>query len=126
MVILFKLKKGLGLHSHYHSGFTTAHTIQGKWIYKEKPENVFIPGSFDLEYPGTMHTVEILSEEPVLMFARIQGGFLFVDDMENGNIEMYQDAFYFYSEAKEYYEKSNREMLSHLHKISIASEKSLT
>ena len=36
-------------------------------------------GTFILEFPAVLHTVEILSEEPVLMIANMRSGFVFVD-----------------------------------------------
>ncbi|MTH96096.1 hypothetical protein [Roseibium sp. RKSG952] len=116
MTLLFQLAAG-GIHTHYHCGQTFAYTFQGKWRYTEEGSKIMVPGTFILEYPGVTHTVEVISEEPVLMVANMRSGFLFVDRSpseitepgEHPKITMYQDPYYFYYRAKQYYEEEGKD-----------------
>jgi quercetin dioxygenase-like cupin family protein len=107
MTLLFVMDKGIGIHAHYHCGQTFAYTLQGRWRYVEAEDKVMVPGTFILEFPGVMHTVEVLSDEPVYMLANIRSGFLFVEKERDyyGTLKMYQDPYYFYLRAKQYYQE---------------------
>ncbi len=112
MTLFFKMSKGLGIHTHYHCGQTFAYTLQGRWHYVEQSEKVMVPGTFILEFPGVEHTVQVTSNEPVLMIANMRSGFLFVEPQADGSpstIKMYQDPYYFYYRAKQFYEEEGKD-----------------
>jgi hypothetical protein len=50
---------------------------------------------------------QLLSDEPVYMIANIRSGFLFVEKERDyyGTLKMYQDPYYFYLRAKQYYQE---------------------
>jgi len=75
-VAVLRLEPGAELPIHYHTGPAEVYTIQGRWIYKEYPNQPQTAGSYIYEPAGTApHTLAAPSQntEDTVIFARITG-----------------------------------------------------
>ena len=74
-VIVLTFEPGTETDLHYHTGPSDVYTLQGRWIYKEYPDQVQIAGSYLYEPGGSTHTFaafEDNAEETVIM-VRVTG-----------------------------------------------------
>ena len=55
-VILATLAPGCSLPLHYHTGTAQVWTIQGRWLYREYPDQPQAAGSYLYEPAGSVHT----------------------------------------------------------------------
>jgi quercetin dioxygenase-like cupin family protein len=55
-VFLAVLEPGCSLPLHYHTGTAQVWTIQGKWCYREYPDQPQTAGSYLFEPAGSVHT----------------------------------------------------------------------
>lgn len=52
-----RLRPGMQVMTHYHTGFVYGVTHQGRWFYREAPEQVNTAGSYLFEPAGSVHTL---------------------------------------------------------------------
>lgn len=55
-VILARMAPGVGLQIHYHTGPAQVFTMQGRWLYREYPDQPQTAGSYLYEPGGSVHT----------------------------------------------------------------------
>ena len=55
-VFLSTLAPGVKLPIHYHTGPAQVYTLQGRWCYREYPEQPQVAGSYLYEPAGSVHT----------------------------------------------------------------------
>ena len=87
--LLTRMPPGTRLPKHRHLGPVTGYTFQGSWHYVEY-DWVAEAGSFIYEPPGSVHTLEVLGDEPAVVLFEITGGLVLFD--ENDNVVGFQDA----------------------------------
>ena len=75
-VAILRLEPGAELPLHYHTGPAEVYTIQGRWLYKEYPDQPQTAGSYIYEPAGTApHTLCAPADntEDTIIFARVTG-----------------------------------------------------
>jgi quercetin dioxygenase-like cupin family protein len=87
-----KMRPGLKVVKHYHTGPVYAYTVQGSWFYEEYPQTVNRAGSFLFEPAGSAHTLCVPEDETAetIVWFMIEGANLNID--ENGNVISIADA----------------------------------
>ncbi len=55
-VVLATIAPGCGLQLHYHTGSAQVYTLQGRWLYREYPDQPQTAGSYLYEPGGSVHT----------------------------------------------------------------------
>jgi len=86
LVSIQKLKAGLELPKHHHSGSVHAYTFEGAWRYKEY-DWIARAGSYVYEAPGTNHSLQVLEDVTALFV--VQGAFIYFD--EAGKVTSFSD-----------------------------------
>jgi quercetin dioxygenase-like cupin family protein len=78
---LFRFAPGTRLPRHHHLGRVHAYTLQGRWRYLEY-EWTAEPGSYALETPGSIHTLEVAADavEPAVVLFISEAGMVLVND----------------------------------------------
>lgn len=56
-VIMAYLEPGKQLPMHYHTGPAQVYTVQGRWLYREYPDQPQTAGSYLYEPSGSVHTL---------------------------------------------------------------------
>jgi len=80
MIVLMKVRAGLELPRHHHSGTVIAYTIEGRWKYKEH-DWIAGPGSVVFETAASLHTPEAVSREGnVLVLTIVVGDLIFLSE----------------------------------------------
>ncbi|MBW0090702.1 2,4'-dihydroxyacetophenone dioxygenase family protein [Pseudonocardia sp. KRD-184] len=69
---LFRMWPGLVSNRHLHLGAVTGLTVSGTWHYLEYDWTAG-PGSFIYEPAGSIHTLEVLGDEPVIAYFDLTG-----------------------------------------------------
>lgn len=114
MTLLLKFHKTGGALTHYHCGPLFGYVFQGTGIYLEKGGVKIKTGDLIVELTGVLHTFEVTSDDPFIFLANFRSGVIFAekDDMndEGANMLMYQDAYYIYNRAKQYYEEQGKDL----------------
>ena len=74
-VFLATLAPGCELPLHYHTGPAQVWTIQGRWLYREYPDQPQTPGSYLYEPGGSVHTFYTPADntEDTIALAWIEG-----------------------------------------------------
>jgi quercetin dioxygenase-like cupin family protein len=74
-VLLATFAPGAEVPLHYHTGPAEVYTLQGRWHYKEYPNQPQTAGSYLYEPSGSVHTLEVDAEntEDTIMFIRVTG-----------------------------------------------------
>jgi 2,4'-dihydroxyacetophenone dioxygenase len=106
---LLRLPPGTKLNPHYHVGIVNGYTIQGQWGYLEHPWRA-TAGTYIYEPPGEMHTLVSDGEEDMITFFHLQGGLIYVDNMNDGNMVGYDDGFTLLEIARAHYAKEGLDM----------------
>lgn len=91
-VVLLVLAPGAALPLHYHTGPAEVYTLQGRWLYREFPDQPQTAGSYIYEPGGTAHTLvapEDNTEDTVLL-ARVTGAL--ANFNEDGSLHSLLDA----------------------------------
>ena len=91
-VVFNRFHAGAQIPPHYHTGQVFGVTLQGKWYYKESPDEVNSPGSYIFEPAGSTHTLIVPEdqEEPTIVWFAIYGCNVNLD--ENGELDLMVDA----------------------------------
>jgi quercetin dioxygenase-like cupin family protein len=105
--VLLKGLPGAQLGVHYHVGRVRGYTLQGRWRYLEH-DWIAGPGTFIYEPAGEAHTLVIAedSPEPALIFFVVEGGLIYLDKSEDGQLAAYEDGFSALQLAREYYRQA--------------------
>lgn len=74
-VILVAFAPGSSVPLHYHTGVAEVFTLSGRWHYREYPAQPQTAGSYLYEPAGSVHTLEVPSDntEDTLMLVRVEG-----------------------------------------------------
>lgn len=91
-VSLTRLPPGYQVTKHFHTGLVYAVTLQGRWFYKESPEQISERGSYLFEPAGSTHTLctpDDVDGDTIVWFA-IFGANINLDP--EGNVESVVDA----------------------------------
>lgn len=82
-VLLATFPAGVELPIHLHTGPVHAYTLQGKWIYKEYPDQPQTAGSYLYEPASSVHTLKVPddnTELSVVLFVIYGANVSFTDD----------------------------------------------
>lgn len=81
-----RMKPGTSVTTHFHAGMVLAVTLEGRWFYKESPEQVNSPGSYLFEPAGSVHTLQAASDQdgPTITWFAIWGPNINIDP--NGQV----------------------------------------
>jgi 2,4'-dihydroxyacetophenone dioxygenase len=81
-VVVATFAPGKGVPLHYHSGPAEVLTLQGRWLYKEHPDQPQTAGSYLYEPGGSVHTLYAPADnaEDTIIFVRVQGTNINFDD----------------------------------------------
>lgn len=91
-VNLATFEPGAIVGAHLHTGAVHGYTIQGKWYYKEYPDQPQVPGSYLYEPASSVHTFvvpEDNTEDTIVLFI-VYGANINFDD--TGNFHSVLDA----------------------------------
>jgi 2,4'-dihydroxyacetophenone dioxygenase len=101
---ILKVMPGAKLPVHYHISPVWGYTIRGSWRYLEH-DWVAWPGTFIFEPAGEAHTlvVDADAKEPMMTFFVLQGGLIYVDNIERGKVVAYDDGFTLLELARKHY-----------------------
>ena len=104
--ILLKVLPGKGLNPHFHIGPVQGYTLRGVWHYLEH-DWVARAGSYIFEPAGEVHTLVVPADapEPMITFFVLQGGLIYVDQVEGGRFTGYDDGFTLLDLARQHYRK---------------------
>lgn len=102
-VNLLRFKGGGTLGCHYHASPVHAHTIKGRWGYKEHSWEASA-GTYIFEPPGETHTLEVYSEDEMITLFHVTGALLYCDPV-TGQFTGYDDVFTKLEKAKAHYER---------------------
>lgn len=69
---VFRMWPGMVSRRHLHLGPVTGYTVSGTWHYREYPWTA-TAGSFIYEPEGSIHTLEVLGDEPVIAYFDLTG-----------------------------------------------------
>jgi 2,4'-dihydroxyacetophenone dioxygenase len=91
-VVVATFAPGAGVPLHYHTGPAEVYTLQGRWMYKEHPDQQQTPGSYLYEPGGSVHTLYAPADntEDTIIFVRVSGTNVNFD--ENGAFHSLLDA----------------------------------
>jgi 2,4'-dihydroxyacetophenone dioxygenase len=101
---ILRLPPGAKLNPHYHVGIVHGYTIQGTWGYLEHDWRA-TAGTYVFEPPGELHTLIVPEDatEDMITFFHLQGGLIYVDSIENGQMVGYDDGFTLLEIARNHY-----------------------
>jgi 2,4'-dihydroxyacetophenone dioxygenase len=87
-----RLQPGASVATHLHAGLVLAVTLEGRWFYKESPDQVNIAGSYLFEPAGSVHTLQAAADQTgsTTAWFAIWGPNINID--ENGQILSVLDA----------------------------------
>jgi hypothetical protein len=102
---VLKVLPGKRLNPHYHISGVRGFTLQGQWRYLEH-DWIAHPGSFIYEPAGEAHTLVVpeSSPEPMISFFDLDGGLIYLDTIDNGQVVGYDDGFTLLDLARRHYE----------------------
>lgn len=91
-VVLATFAPGAEIQIHYHTGPAEVYTLQGRWEYKEYPNQPQTPGCYLYEPGGSVHTFFAPAEntEDTIIFVRVAGAN--VNFSEDGTFHSILDA----------------------------------
>ena len=91
-VFLATLAPGCSLPLHYHTGTAQVWTIQGRWLYREYPDQPQVAGSYLYEPAGSVHTFYCPEDntEDTITLAWIEGAQVSFND--DGTFHSLNDA----------------------------------
>lgn len=91
-VVYSTFKPGTVLPTHFHTGTVHFYTTQGRWHYREYPDDVQTAGCYLYEPGGSMHTFVVPEDatEPAAGFMVVHGANINFDD--DGNFMNIMDA----------------------------------
>jgi 2,4'-dihydroxyacetophenone dioxygenase len=74
-VVLALFKPGAEVPLHYHTGPAEVYTLQGRWMYREYPDQPQTAGSYLYEPGGSVHTFFAPADntEDTILFVRVAG-----------------------------------------------------
>jgi 2,4'-dihydroxyacetophenone dioxygenase len=74
-VVLVTFTPGTRLPLHYHTGPAEVHTLKGRWLYSEYPDQPQTAGSYLYEPGGSVHTLYVPEDntEDTVLFVRVCG-----------------------------------------------------
>lgn len=74
-VVLATFAPGTEIPLHYHTGPAEVYTLQGRWQYKEYPDQPQTRGSYLYEPGGSVHTFCVPADntEDTVIFVRVSG-----------------------------------------------------
>jgi quercetin dioxygenase-like cupin family protein len=100
---LVRLEPGHRIARHLHAGGCVhAFVLEGAWHYLER-DWVASKGSYVWEPPGDVHTLEVVSDEPMVTLFIVSGVIQYLDD--DGNVVVQDDM----ATRRELYEQHCRE-----------------
>lgn len=76
---VFRFAAGTRLPKHHHLGRVHAYTLEGRWRYLEH-DWVADAGSYVLEQPGGVHTLEVPEDGPATVMFVVEGGMVLLAD----------------------------------------------
>jgi quercetin dioxygenase-like cupin family protein len=81
-VVLVTFAPGTSLPLHYHTGPAEVHTLNGRWLYSEYPDQPQTAGSYLYEPGGSVHTLYVPEDnnEDTVLFVRVRGANINFDD----------------------------------------------
>jgi 2,4'-dihydroxyacetophenone dioxygenase len=92
---MMRMWPGMVSRRHLHRGPVTVYTVSGRWHYLEY-DWIAEPGSFVYEPTGAIHTLEVLGDEPAIIYVDNTGNTVnYTDDggvLDAKNDEDYQAA----------------------------------
>ena len=106
---ILRLPPGTKLNPHYHVGIVHGYTIQGQWGYLEHEWRA-TAGTYIYEPPGELHTLVSDGEEDMIAFFHLQGGLVYVDTVENGQMVGFDDGFTLLEIARNHYRAKGLDM----------------
>lgn len=70
-----RMKPGTSVSTHFHTGMVLAVTLEGRWFYKESPEQVNSAGSYLFEPAASVHTLQAAADQegPTITWFAIWG-----------------------------------------------------
>jgi quercetin dioxygenase-like cupin family protein len=91
-VVRARFQPGTVVQPHYHTGPVLAVTLQGRWFYKESPEQVNSPGSYLFEPASSIHTLTIPEDQdgPTIAWFAVYGPNVNLD--ADGKVDTIMDA----------------------------------
>ncbi|MEU0984634.1 2,4'-dihydroxyacetophenone dioxygenase family protein [Streptomyces griseus] len=91
-VVMVTMAPGAEVPIHYHTGTAEVYTLQGRWIYKEYPDQPQIAGSYLFEPGGSVHTLTVPEDNPedTVMLVMVTGAN--VNFSEDGSFHSVVDA----------------------------------
>lgn len=103
---ILKILPGSRLNPHYHISPVHGLTLRGSWRYLEH-DWVARAGTYIFEPAGEAHTLVVDADagEPMMTFFVLQGGLIYLDSVENGQVVGYDDGFTLLELAREHYRK---------------------
>jgi len=101
---ILKILPGASLPPHYHVAPVWGYTIRGSWRYLEH-DWVAWPGTFIYEPAGEAHTLVVPADakEPMVTFFVLNGGLIYVDNVDKGKVIGYDDGFTLLELARKHY-----------------------
>jgi 2,4'-dihydroxyacetophenone dioxygenase len=87
-----RLQPGANVVTHFHAGMVLAVTLQGKWYYRESPDQMNKAGSYLFEPAGSVHTLQAAADVvgPTIAWFAIWGPNINLN--ENGEVQTILDA----------------------------------
>lgn len=81
-----RMAPGTSVTTHFHAGMVLAVTLEGRWFYKESPEQVNTAGSYLFEPAGSVHTLQAAADQdgPTVTWFAIWGPNINID--ANGEV----------------------------------------
>ncbi len=101
-VNLLRFKGGGVLGCHRHSSPVHAHTIKGRWGYREHDWEA-APGTYVFEPPGETHTLVVSEEEEEMITLFHVTGALLYCDPDTGEVTGFDDVFTKLEKARRHY-----------------------
>ena len=102
-VNLLRFQGGGTLGCHRHSSPVHAHTIKGRWGYKEHGWEAKV-GTYVFEPPGETHTLVVHEDEMIALF-HVTGALLYCDPEQPEVVTGFDDVFTKLEKAKAHYER---------------------
>ncbi len=101
---ILKVLPGAKLPAHYHISTVFGYTLRGTWHYLEH-DWVAVPGTFIFEPAGEAHTLVVPADakEPMVTIFVLNGGLIYIDNIENGKMVGYDDGFTLLELARKHY-----------------------
>ena len=91
-IVFNRFHPGSNIPPHYHTGQVYGVTLQGRWYYKESPDEINAPGSYIFEPAGSTHTLVVPEDQegPTIVWFAIYGCNVNLDD--EGGLDLMVDA----------------------------------